>query len=330
MLNDDLADVLERLMHEVKPKSIRLVIAVQQSKWEASLPNSSNSLTTESTYIETAKGERYFDNVTRISDGRVYRETAYSDGRKSANVMYDAQDVSSISRIGVGHEFMGETRVGYYSAPEPFRYTRVGLIPLDEALPHAEKLARVDVIGRPCDRYLFREVKSAGAPQSLVYALDSATSVPLMVAAYKDVDHVNAERPYWVWEAVTLDTVSGYHYPLKSKYSSYLLTSNGNEETPRIDMTQSIEVKTIEYDVAYPASTFWPKAPAGVTVLDTIAKKTTVVPGPVPPKQAQAKVADPIRVDPSATGDWPAWPGVVLGSSLLTVALVLWIRSKWR
>ena len=174
----------------------------------------------ERTYVETAKGERYFDDVARISDGRVYRQTAYSDGGKSANVMYDGKDVSSISRIGVGHEFMGETRMDIKTAPEPFRYTRVGLIPLYEALHHAEKLERVDAIGRACDRYLFREVKSAGKPQSMVYALDRVTSVPLMVAAYKDIDHVHAELPYWAWEAVTLDTVSGYHFPLKSKYSS--------------------------------------------------------------------------------------------------------------
>ncbi|QEH32580.1 hypothetical protein OJF2_10570 [Aquisphaera giovannonii] len=327
---DDMGRVLQQLTHEMRPPSIRMVIHVEQSKFEASMANTSRPLTMDRTYIETGKGQRYFDDIARIAGGGTSRKTAYSDGRRSANIMYSPKDDSTVQAVNIGHEFMGETGIGYYSAPEPFRYTRVGLIPLLEALPRAEKLGPATVAGRVCDRYLFREVKGGGLPQSLVYALDRATSVPLMVAAYKDVEHVHSDLPSWVWEAVTLDEISSYHFPLRSKQTVYFLSSDGGREVSRPDMTQTIEVKSLEYDVVYPTSTFWPNPGAGVDVFDSITRKHSVTPGAVTPKATAVGVADPIRADPSDTGAWPVWPVVALSCVTFAAALVFKVRDRWQ
>ena len=321
MRDDQQTDVLERIIHEFSPSSIRMEVTFEQFMAKNGSVGSKPDMTIERTYIETSKGERSYEEIQILPGTDTTRTKYFSDGKKLSYVFYKPGDTSKVAAAGEERDFRREVKWGYYEAPEPFRYSRVGMTPLQDVLPNARKLGETEVIGRPCDQYFFEEVKiPGGASQSLVYTLDRATSVPLKVAAYRDARHLDNDRPTWVWEALSLDTINNHHFPLKSQYQEYLWSQADQDHTTQLHFKEFIEVKSIEYDASYPATMFWPKAEIAES---EAMEKAALTSAPTPVTQ----VANPIRVDPNGES-WPMWPGLVLSGVLLIAALIVRIRTR--
>ena len=324
MRDDQQTDVLERIIHEFRPASIRVVTAYEQFYPKDGVLSTTPGMNIERTYIETAKGQRYYEESSIVPDGRTARKKYFSDGKKNAAIYYKEGETSKMGSAGELPEFRNEVREGYYEAPEPYRWAWVGLKRLEEVLPSAEKLGEVQVLGRPCDPYLFAAVKSPTATQTMVYTLDRATSVPVRVVAYWDPQHFRDERPTWIWEALSLDTIGDHHYPMKSYYQAYLWSEKDKEHLNQIERKHLINVTSIEYDKPYPEAMFWPKAEiAEYDAMIKAAEKAmkTAVPAPV------TQVANPIA-DDGSEGGWPMWPGLVLSAALIVAALVVRTRSQ--
>ena len=184
------------------------------------------------------------------------------------------------------------------------------------------------VIGRACLNFHFRNAGSAERKQSLVYSFDEATCVPLKIAAYAKSDQIPERVPNWVWEATTLDDISGRHYPKTSKHSAFRVSrSETGQWISRPYLSKTIQVSEISFDAAVPKSTFWPATEPGTFVLDAIAKKKYQVPGALESVPESVSVANPIRVAPDP-GSWLPGIGVALSIAVLCAAAVIWRRSR--
>ena len=218
---------------------------------------------------------------------------------------------------------MNEVQFGYRDAPVPFRFYHVGMIPLHEALVDAEPLGQEKVIGRTCNNFHFKEVGPSNAKQSLVYSLDEATSLPLKIGAYASPDRIRSGAPSWVWEATTLDEVSGRHYPLASKYSTFRVTqAKDGRCISEPALSKVITVKEITFDAAIAKATFWPTIEPGVNVWDSIAKRQYRAPGAVGSTREAVSVGQLIRVAPQS-GWWLPGVGIALSLAVLGAA-ILW------
>jgi hypothetical protein len=328
MFADSLGRIIENVVTETVPRTIRLRVSVVQTRYQAGAPSSPSSLTLEQTYAETAVGERYFDEVRTEPRGSVSHVSSFCDGAKCANVRFLPEEPDTQDRVTIGHEFMNEVRFGFRDGPAPFRFYHVGLTPLHEALADAERIGQERVIERTCNRFHFRAVGPPGARESLVYSLDETTSVPLKIAAYANPDQIGDQAPNWVWEATTLDGVSGRHYPRASKYSSFRVTrtdSGGWASKPTL--SKMIKVDEIAFDVAIPKATFWPTIQPGVKVWDSIAKRHYQTPGAVQLTREAMGAGQPVRVAPESES-WLPSVGVALSVAVLGAAGVLWRRSR--
>ena len=272
MADDSLNRIIENVIHETVPRTIQLRVAVAQRELDA--PGGEAGLTLELLYFETERGERYFDDRTIEAGNHVTHHTSYCDGAKCANVRYMPDDPERQQMVSISHDFMIESKTGYRDAPEPFRYDHVALMPLHEALPAAEPMGQDRVIDRTCNVFHFKDAGLPGHKQSLVYSLDEATSVPLKVAAYRNPEQIREHVPNWVWEATTLDTISGRHYPRKSKYTSFRVTQDdAGHWVSKPHLSNTIETSEIAFDAAIPKTAFWPTIQPGVNVFDGITRK---------------------------------------------------------
>ncbi len=164
--------------------------------------------------------------------------------------------------------------------------------------------------------------------QSLVYCLDQETCAPLKVAAYSGAEQVRDKTPNWVWEATSLDNVSGRHFVRSSKYASFRVTKlETGRWASEPDLTQTIRVEEISFDSAVPRATFWPAIQPGVLVLDAIAKRRYQTPGGAPPAPEAASSGSPVRVAPKS-GSWLPGVGVFLSLAVLGTAALLWWRRR--
>ena len=325
MGEDSLNRIIEKLLHETIPRTIQLRVSIEQNQ-----SGSSDKKSLVQLYAETAPGERFFDQRLIGPTNRVFHTSSYCDAKKCANVSYSMEEPDSQSRVTVGHGFMNEANFGYRDAPEPFRFYHVGLKPIHEAIAVAEPMGQERVIGRACNIFHFRDVGPSDRKQSLVYALDEATSVPLRVAAYADPKQIRDQVPNWVWVAATLDEVSDRHYPKSSTYASFKVTQTQSGQwiaTPKL--SQVINVSEVVFDAAIPKSTFWPVIQPGVLVLDSIAKRKIQTPGGELSTQKASSAEPPIRVAPES-GSWLPGIGAGLSLALLSAATVLWMRSRSR
>jgi hypothetical protein len=215
-------------------------------------------------------------------------------------------------------------------SPEPIRFHYVGLIPLYEAIPGAERTGRSRVADRDCNVFLFRAVPGARSSQDLVYHLDDQTSVPLKVAAFANEARRRADKPSWTWEALTLDEVQGFHVPLKSKYRSFIVSDESPSREKRItDYT----IDSVRFNQSFPASTFWPTPEEGVFINDLIEKTSYYnTPDKEAPKSEAAKAKATAFVERPAASPVPAsgasyvGAGVVLATALLAAAIVWKVR----
>ena len=148
------------------------------------------------------------------------------------------------------------------------------------------------MIGRTCDNFHFKEVGPVGKQQSLVYSLDQQTSIPLRVAAFSGPEQLKNHVPNWVWEAKTLDVVSGRHIVRSSTYSSFgVRKTEAGHWVSDLKMCRMIEVNEVTFDKPIEHAAFWPIFQPGVQVMDSIAKRRTEVPGKAPATRKQQRLA---------------------------------------
>jgi len=316
-------------------KSIELRVRTDQvdlKGGDSALKILDSSAVLTSHYIETARRQRFLEEGSVFSkSGDRGRMTAYSDGTKTANVRSAAGDLDRQQLVIIEKDAFHQERVfGESSRPRPLTLFYVGKVPLHEALASAQRLPPVERLGRPCETFLFEKVPWGSASRPTVYRLDRETGVPLEVANFDDVDAATRDdKPGWIWQARSLDTIQGHHLPLESDERSFTRAADGSQYQPSFE--SKIHVVEARYDADYPASTFWPTIGPGVQVMDSIAKKSYTTPKPEPdgPKAAETKVVQPIRADePVDSTPWVAGGGMVVGAVLIVVGLLAWWRRR--
>jgi len=276
-------------------------------------------------YIETSKGQRYADSLGK-GPGGVVREEAFCDGKRCANMHYEYNKPNKLAYITIERSFMREANFPSLGAPDPRCHFFAGRIPLYEAIARAVHLRSSRVLGRDCDVFLLSKVPmDKGATAEEIYYLDRATGVPLRLEFYNNPDAIPAGRWNYMWEASTLDTVQGYHFPLHSSFQNRAYA--GPEPTARysVDTTAKVEVKDLHYDRPYPATAFWPEPRTDVTVFDSfkgkITQATTIDPDSLRDISAEQPEGGALL---SKAGTW----SLVLGFVILVVALVVWVRRR--
>ncbi len=280
-------------------------------------------------YIETSDDRRFVDETSQAGGAKGDRISGYCDGSRCADVSYRAEgDRQQQVQVIISKQFRNEGRFGWTDRPAPLKYFHVGLLPLYEALPKAQRIGEAVCLDRPCDVFLFPKFKTSRASQDFTYYLDRATGVPLKVEAFKDEAMRQAGKPAWVWRADSLDDVQGFHIPLTSSYQSF---NHKNADDP-ITLTSKIKVETISYNNSYEKSQFWPTIQPGVTVHDAITKRSSTVPGPIARTESpagRAPTAGIIVATPPR--DWIAYVppvGLGLGLVVLIAGLVLWWKRQ--
>ncbi len=318
---DRLTQILENLAREQPTRSIHLKTTERQSRSATSAR--SVPLTISNDYMQTSKSQRFFDRVVvGFSNGMKDHRAAYCDGTRCAEVKFHPTIVDKPVAVEISKQFMDDMIYNTLSIPFPLNSYYVGPKELIEALPSAERLPDGEVIGRPCDVFLFKAVGPADRKEDLVYHLDKQTSVPLKVACFIQPEHLAIDRPYWTWEATTLDDVEGHHVPLSSLRTKFVVKDASREVRPQVNMTTAIGVDEVEFDREIPATAFWPAYQDDVPVIDLIHGKTIHA----PKHKTAALPPDVIRVaEPGST------PWALLGGAFLVVALIaaaMGLRSR--
>jgi hypothetical protein len=321
-------EIIQNVIRETMPRTLQIKVTSSQFDGRTAKPNGSPIAVIEEIYFETDKGERYFDERASVPSQPVSHKSSYCDGKRTVHIRFSPGDSGSQQTASIGHDFKTESRFGFRDAPAPIRYYHVGLVPLHDALANAERLSDDLVIGRACGSFHFRDVGPVGKQQSLVYSLDHETSVPLRVAAFRGPEQLKNRVPNWVWEAKTLDVVSGRHIARSSTYSSFgVRKTEAGHWVSDLTMCRLIEVNEVTFDKPIEHAAFWPIFEPGVQVMDSIAKRRTEVPGKAPATPESARTGVPIRVI-SDGGSWLPAIGVALSLAAFTVAIVLWRRSR--
>src|SRR5579883_2358242 len=177
---DRLTQILENLASEHLARSIHLKTTERQSK--SSIVEQSIPLTFSHDYMQTSRGQRFYDHrVTGFLDGMKLHRAAYCDGTQCAEVKFHPTKTDEPVAIEISRRFLDDMVNNTMSIPFPLKSYYVGPKELIEALPSAERLPDEEVIGRPCDVFLFRSVGPADRKEDFVYYLDKTTSVPLKV-----------------------------------------------------------------------------------------------------------------------------------------------------
>lgn len=272
-------------------------------------------------YIETAAGRRFLEFQGLKGDKIVTRSSHYGDGTKFTDIDYRLDDLETQNAIFINRQFWMEDRNDRRQVPSPLLYLYAGREPLHEALPKATYLGEGKVIGRDCSLFLFPQVRWA-VVQDQVFHLDKATAIPLKVEAFRDGPARESNQPMWTWTAQSLDEVQGRFVPLKSSQVAY-------DKDGAQNMSWDIEVKSIEFNKDYPASTFQPVIQPGVTVLDSFKNKVSTTPGERKPdiQKETTATAQPVYADPPR--DWSttaSTASLVLGGAVLIAGVLLWWR----
>jgi hypothetical protein len=283
--------------------------------------------TVEDHFLISAAGQRMCESRHLLAGKLVNRYTYYDQLTKCADVSYHPDNLEKPQGVVIKRQFWMENLGDRKQLPVPLIFLYVGREPLQKALlTKARPVGEDEVIGRPCDVFLFQGVLW-NVPQDHVYHLDRATAIPLRVESYVSQEARERKQPAWVWIARSLDEIDGHHVPLKSTWLTY--ADDGS-----LVMTHEEEVKSISFGKDFAESTFWPTLQPGVTVFDTIAKKRYQVPG--------AKAATPTAPSPSPANsslmearrpaDWVSVlrvASLAVGSVVLVAGLGLWVRQRW-
>lgn len=330
MADNALAHLLDGLSNEFSFETVDMKVEVLQSVKRDPRKDALVESRIDQRYVETSAGRRLFDNLGTGKGGWISHYAGYSDGTKCAYVEYDHKVPGKQVAIGISHKFMGEMTHGFLEAPEPYRFSHVGLVPLRQALPKAGRAGSAEVIGRPCEVFHFKAVGSAAKTQLLAYYLDRATAVPLKVVACGGPDELRDDMPNWKWEATSLDNVGKHHFPLASTYTSFVRLKGADGKVESLpQMFQTIKVTSIKYDAPVAESTFWPVYQPGLEVDDNISHRTIKVPGgDVQAKKGQ-HTGTPLEVpEPRGSTTGLVLAGVGLSLMVLSAAFLLWRRAR--
>jgi hypothetical protein len=281
-------------------------------------------------FIETFVGQKYYKKTDGEPGHQHIVFLGYSESKQSASVIFKGSSHDGLQNsITLTKTFMDEQLTGHVMRPEPLRFLYVGLIPLREAVLKAERIGSDRVADRACELFLFKAVPGGSVTQDLLYHLDGATSMPLKVEAFANQSRFQAAKPSWIWEAMTLDNVQGYHISVKSRYTGFIVSEDAASTA---QLVNDYSVESIRFNDKYPASTFWPKMDKGVFINDLIVGKSYYN---TPDKKAPHEVgidavsasADPIVAgEPSDATPWASAAGVALGASLLLLGAYLWLK----
>lgn len=280
--------------------------------------------------FETALGQRKCESKSLLGDSLLRREEAFFDGKRGANIVYGGPDFGTMAQVEVFPHYPRFGQTEYSNRPEPLVHYYVGFEPLYRALPHSEYLGVESVLGRPCDLFLFPQVK-LGATQDLVYFLDHETGVPLRVRAYKTRDDLKAARPVYDWSATALKTVQDHLFVVSSRKEGY------SRVDASIVSVSDFNVESVEFGKDHSASEFFPVIPPGTTVIDAIVGKTVIQPGvvkttkPAPPttlNQTQVPAPPPIQAGQPQTESNMSFILGGLSAALLTAGAALWWKHR--
>ena len=318
---DERSELIDRLAWELSSwKSVDLRVRSEQAGQSLDGKPTGATMTVRSHYSETDRGQRAYD-LSAMSDGREMKDAAYCDGSKCIKLNFDTDGKQQSAAID--RSFYNEARFGAANRPRPLEYFYVGLTPLHEALPKAERTGSGTIIGRKTDIYVFRGVKCAAMQFDFVYHLDDITGIPLRAECYRDAEMMAKGLPAYAWEADSLDAIGKYHLPKKSHYSSFVGHPATGKAVPAT--TQKIAIEEVTYDAPIPDSRFWPSLTPGVQVLDGIKNESYVVPG-----AEVSSTAEPLRAAPPGEAWMSQAPtiGVVVCAAFLIAGGVLWWRRR--
>lgn len=213
-----------------------------ETNYPRSKPRSNNFSWMKVSYIERATGERYYEHISRSTDGKMSRSEDYSDGKKFTSISYDGPDNRVQKQVTYPSSFGREADIGVRHCPYPLRIFRVGHEPLAEMLPKGKGLGPSTVLDRPCLRFEFGGFeKGIGRSRVVVYHLDRETGVPLKI------ERIFADDRKIVWEALSLDKVQGRHFLLHSR----LLNFDG-------EVQHEYNVIELKYDAKHDEKMFVP------------------------------------------------------------------------
>lgn len=332
---DDLLKTIDRLLHEFEPRSLAIEATVTQSPG-ADARGQLPEMTVQQTYLATRVGQRYFEEQGRGGSGVGFRRAGYCNGRECTNIGYHARELSRQRDVNISNQFPFEGRTGFLSVPDPWMWSRVGLVPLHECLPTAIHQAQGEQLGRKTEIYRISQPGPEGEPRVWIYQLDQATSVPLQVEVYTHPDRVARGAPDTRWEALSLEPVGGRHVPNRSRMTQWSITKDERGyESIKETLKRETTITSIRFDQAIPSTRFTPKIEPGMRIADSTTKKMKVTPGqriPLKTSEVPAKTVEstefPQVVPPSDQSAWLAGVGLGLSLAVLVVAAVLWRRSS--
>ena len=234
--------------------------------------------------------------------------------------MYEDGHLDRQKFVVIKRTYSQEDQGDKMNRPNPIDLLYVCREPLHVALSKAESLGSDRVLDRDCDVFLFRGLRWR-APQDHVYHLDRATSIPLKVESFKDQAARDIRQPSWVWTAESLDQVQDHFITLKSR-----------EVMSNPQFTWKLQVESVAFNKDYPSSTFWPVLQPGVSVLDSISKKSYRVPGgdrTNSDAKEQPSDARPVQaIPPQGYLSVVSTVSLGLGLAVFFVGISLWWRRR--
>jgi len=275
-------------------------------------------------YIETAAGNRFNEFHAYDGDKLQSHHEDYGDGTRYAHVGFSKDDPEEQNTVAIMRQYWREDEVERKQVPQPLLSLYVGREPLHKALARAESLGECKVLGRVCDSFLFRGVKSTPKPQDKIYSLDRETGTPLKVEAYSDQAARERGEPLWMWTADSFDRAD--KYPLIAK-STIVTFQKEAPKTPQI--TWRSHVESVEFDKTYPSAMFWPAIQPSATVFDSFTQKVT--PGKNARKLDNKLTSVVPVVDASPPTAWTAYgPRVLLisGFLVLVASVIVWWKKR--
>jgi hypothetical protein len=276
-------------------------------------------------YIETAAGQRMYEERTRPAGEREQVSIKYTDGKLAAELLRQEHNGVERDQITIQRAF-GREGEGWANRPMPLKYLYVGLERLPKALPKAVNVGVDRHLNRPCDLFLFPRVGSGRGATDYVYWLDRATGIPLRVDYYPDEKARSESRPAAVWTAESLDEIDGRHLPLKSELVRYQPAEAGLQ---KISFRLKSHVVSVRFDRDYPKTTFWPEISRNAMVFDTINKKLTAPQAAATNAQAAVGMPPPIRsAEPRDWVSLGSTAALLAGAAVVTLGLVLRRRRK--
>ena len=272
---------------------------------------------------ETADGKRFYERFSILGDGSVMRSESFTDGKRFGNIAYDRRDPEKQQMYVLARSFGKETEVPGTYRPAPYMYYYYGKIPLPEALPKAAHEGTDTLIGRDCDRFVFRDTAWGRRNDDYMVCLDKATGIPLKVVYGK------TDSPIWTWEALSLDKVDDYYFPKTSEYTSFVVPPGS--AVARENNHHEIVCEDVNFNHSYPAATFWKDKSPEVDLVDNVRNRVVHAhpTGPANPT-GQAQVPPPTpQLDATVPADWSSHApvaGIALAASLLVLGVFLKFR----